>query len=87
MSGRVDEWWAMYVSMHMCCEYVCSIARRTRRRERNGQMEARRHGWMDSVGRGERHLRFNLAVSLWKEGGGGVVSLRTERSLGVPRLS
>lgn len=59
----------MYVSMHMCCEYGCSIARRTRRGERNGQMEARRHGWMDSVGRGERHLRFNLAVSLWKEGG------------------
>lgn len=43
---------------------------------------------MGSVGRGERHLRFNLAASLW-EGleGGLVVSLRTERSLGVPRLS
>lgn len=44
----------MYVNMDVCtpyvglyayvCEFVCSMARRTRRRQRNGQMEARRRG-------------------------------------------
>lgn len=84
----------MYVSMDVCvyvrvyayvCEFVCSMARRTRRRDETVRW---RHGGMDGWnlwGEGGRHLRFNLAVSFWKEGAP-VVSLRTERSLGVSRL-
>lgn len=94
-SGRVVDYVSMGCVLVCICVcvcvcvnmYVCSIARRIRSRARNGQMEARRQEWMDCVGKGERHLRFNLAV--WREGRGGVVvSLRSERSLvRVPRLS
>lgn len=76
-SGRVVDYVSMGCVLVCICVcvcvcvnmYVCSIARRIRSRARNGQMEARRQEWMDCVGKGERHLRFNLAV--WREGRGG----------------
>lgn len=63
--GRVDEW-VDYVSMDVCmsacvCECECMQHPQAHsRRQRNGQVEARRHEWMDCVGKmgGVRHLRF-----------------------------
>lgn len=86
----MDEWWAMYVSMDVCryvCMHMCVSLSAAWPGAPGGENETVRwrHGGMDGWnlwGEGGRHLRFNLAVSLWKEGGGRLSAFEPNAALG-----
>lgn len=76
-SGGLCQY-GMCACMHMCvrvcvcvCEnmYVCSTARRIRSRERNGQMEARRHEWMGLCGEGVTPFEIQPCILEGRRGG------------------
>lgn len=77
MGNRAGEWTSGQaaddvVSMDVCvCVHICvntpAAVDSETVRWRHGKMDG---GWMDCVGKGGRHSRFNLVVSLRRRGGG-----------------
>lgn len=63
--GGLCEYGCVYLYAYV---WECSVSRRTRRGQRNGQMEARSFGWMD-VGMGGTPFEIQ-PCSIFGKGGG-----------------